>query len=250
MRRLVLIIAGVVLLPLSGINIATAQDGGPPQFRPVELWACSYRDGKDRDDMEDVYDDLREGATDAPYAAWHLTPYFAGSLGAQIDFIYLGAWGSGAAMGPDVDSYLENVDSTWDETVDCQGLMFASNRVQATPEDNDGSGNFVLTVSDCSVEDGRTAAQAMGAMNRFNDYRVANGITIPTFVWFPVFGGGDAEFDFKLVNAFANVTGVGDWFQWSVDNAAYRVSGDLMDGLVSCDESRMYLGSTIMNNMN
>lgn len=254
MRKIILTIAGLVLLPLSGLNVASAQDDGPPQFRPVELWACSYRDGKDQGDMDDVYDDLREAATDAPYAAYQLYPYFAGSLAAQFDFIYLGVWEDGASMGPDMDHYLTNagdVGTAWEETVECNATLFASNRIQAPPDTNpDGSGNFVLTVSDCNVEHGRTSAQAIGAISRFNDYRVANGMTIPTIAWFPVFGGGDAEFDFKLLNVYPNATAVGNWFQWAVDTASYQVSADMMEGLVSCDESRMYLGSTIMNNMN
>ena len=252
MRKIILTIVGLVLLPLSGLNVASAQDDGPPQFRPVELWACSFRDGKDQGDMDDVYDELREAATDAPYAAWQLNPYMAGNLGQQFDFIYLGAWGTPAAMGPDIDNYLENVagDTGWDETVECNASMYASSRIQAPPDTNpDGTGNFVLTISDCNVEHGRTSAQAIGAISRFNDYRVANGVTIPTIAWFPVFGGGNAEFDFKLLNVFPNMTAVANWFQWTVDNAAYRVSGDMMEGLVSCDESRLYLGRTIMNNM-
>ena len=252
MKKLLLGVLAMVLTPLAGLNVAAAQDGSPPNFRPVELWACSFRDGKDQDDMNDVYDGLREGATDAPYAAYQLIPYFAGDLAAQFDFIYIGVWESGAAMGPDVDNYLSNVaaDIGWEETVECVSALYASTRIEAPPDEPPEDGNFVLTISDCNVAHGRTTAQAMGALNRFNDYRVANGMTVPTIAWFSVFGGGDAEFDFKLLHVFENVTGVGNWFQWSVDNAAYRVSGDMMEGLVSCDESRMYLGSTIMNNMN
>jgi hypothetical protein len=252
MRKLLLSIVAAIVLPLSGLNIASAQDDGPPQFRPVELWACTFRDGKDQGDMDDVYDDLRKITADSPYAAWQLNPYFVGNLLDQFDFIYLGAWTDGKAMGADLEHYLANsaaVGVAWNETVECASTMYASTRIEA-PSDDDGTGSFVLTVSDCKVEDGRTSAQAMGAMNRFNQYRVANGMTIPTLAWFPVFGGGNAEFDYKLVSVFPNVTAVGNWFQWTVDNAAYRVSGEMTEGLVDCDEARMYLGNTIMNNLN
>ncbi len=107
----------------------------------------------------------------------------------------------------------------------------------------------MLTVSDCKVEHGNTAAQAVGAVSRYNDYRVANGVTIGTFVWFPLFGGGDAEFDFKLAQAYSGPRALGDSLQWTIDNAAYNVRNSISQGVVSCDEARVYNGMTIMNNI-
>ncbi|MFT5501742.1 MAG: hypothetical protein ACI88G_001881 [Woeseiaceae bacterium] len=253
MKKILLSVITVVVLATSGMQVSFAQDGGPPQFRPVELWACQYKDGKDKGDMDKVYEGIVESTSDAAYAAWHLSPYFVGNLQQQFDFIYLGAWADGTTFGGDLASYMADsadVASEWDETVDCASLMFASNTIQPNPGAGDGNGEFVLTVSDCDVAHGRTAAQALGAIRRFNDYRVANGMTIGTFAWFPVFGGGDADFSFKLAQAYSGAQALGDGFQWSVDNQAYNVEGDMTDGLVSCDESRVYFGSTIMDNLN
>ena len=78
---------------------------------------------------------------------------------------------------------------------------------------------------------------------------------MPTVWKWPLFsgirsaGGGDADFDFKLVNAFSGAQQWGDYFSWYVDNEAYNVYGPMTDGIVSCDESRVYVGTTIMNNM-
>ena len=140
------------------------------------------------------------------------------------------------------------VDETWEETVDCQGLMFASLRIQTNPPDADGE--FVLTISDCKAEDGIGNRQALDAIRKFNDYRVANGLSIATFAWFPVYGGGDADFDFKIAHGYSGPRALGDANQWTVDNAAYRTRANIMDGIVSCDEARMYTGTTLMNNMN
>jgi len=249
MKRRLLAAAMVALTLSTGMSTSQAQDG-PPQFRPVELWACTFRDGKDQDDMDDVYKEIEEDGGDAKYAAYQLNPYFAGNLGDEFDFIYIGVWDSGSEMGSDLASYLGNNSNSgdaWDKTVDCGSSMYASMRIQAPPQND--SGNFILTVSDCNVDHGNSNGQALGAIRRFNDYRVANGVEIGTIAWFPVYGGGDADFDFKLLNVFTGPQHMGDSFSWYTDNAAYNVESPMVEGVVDCDESRLYIGRTIMNNM-
>ena len=253
MRKILISLATAIVLATSGVSIGFAQDDGAPQFRPVEMWACSFRDGKDQGDLDKVYEGLVEASGDTAYAAWHLDPYFAGNLVDSFDFLYLGAWADSSTMGGDVagstTTYAE-ANEDWNKALDCSGLMFASTMVQEIGGEPSGDGSFVLTVSDCNVAHGRTSAQAMGALNRFNDYRVANGSAVGTFVWFPVYGGGNAEFDFKLVHAYSGGQAMGDGLQWYVDNQAYNVSNAMMDGLLQCDEARMYNGSTIMDKLN
>lgn len=253
MRKILLSCVTAIILAISAAPVSFAQDGGPPQFRPVEMWACKYKDGKDQGDMDNVYEGIVESASDEAYAAWHLTPYFVGNLQQQFDFIYLGAWADGSTFGSDLTYYFANGSDAieaWEETVTCASLMFASSTIQPNPDNAGGDGTFMLTISDCEVAKGRTNGQALGALRRFNDYRVANGSTVGTFAWFPVYGGGNAEFDFKLAHAYSGPQALGDDFQWYVDNEAYNVEGDLTEGLVSCDEARAYVGSTIMDNLN
>jgi hypothetical protein len=64
-----------------------------------------------------------------------------------------------------------------------------------------------------------------------------------------VLGGGDEEFDFKLLNSYENVAGYGNSYQWNVENAAYLKRSELMRGLVDCDVSRAYIGDTTINTM-
>jgi len=251
MKRLLLAASTAACTLLMGTSVTFAQDG-PPQFRPIEMWTCSYAGRNDRDDLDSVYEGIVESAGDEAYAAWHLDPYFAGSRANDFDFFYLGAWEDGTTMGRDLTNYLANatdVGEAWDEALDCVAHMFASNRIQANPATDDGTGNFILTVSDCNVAHDSNPAQAIGALQRFNAYRVANGSTVGTFAWFPVYGDGEAEFDFKLAQAYADFQALGDAFQWSVDNQAYNVSDAMTQGVVDCDEARVYTGTTIMNNL-
>ena len=252
MKRLLLVILTAAFTLSMNISTTFAQDG-PPHFRPVEMWVCSFNDRKDQDDIDNVYEMIAATDETGGYAAWQLNPYFAGTLGQNMDFIYLGAWADNTTMGADLEDSWQNhpeIDEAWEEAVDCQGLMFASLRIQANPDGADGNENFMLSISDCKTGHGVGNGQAVDAIRKFNDYRVANGVTLGTFAWFPVYGGGNAEFDFKLATAYAGPRAWGDAGQWTVDNAAYRTRSDITDGIVDCDEARMYIGTTLMDNLN
>lgn len=251
MKRLLLAAMIAACTLFTGMGLTFAQDG-PPQFAPVELWACDFRDGMDQGDLNDIYEDLVSLAGDTPTAIRHLIPYLRGPQ-QDMDFIYLQTWPNGSTMGGDVASYMENgtaVDEDWEETVDCSAsLLYGRLMINQPSADPDADDNFMLTVSDCIIADGRSAGQAIGAIEQYNEYRVANGSDITTLLWFPVYGGGGAEFDFKLIHAYDDYQELGDSFQWVVDNQAYQVNQQMTDGLVSCDEARVYIGNNIMNNL-
>jgi len=250
MRRLFLVTLTAAFTFSLNISTTFAQDG-PPQFRPVEMWVCSFKDRKDQDDMNNVYEMIEANDETGGYAAWQLNSYMTGSRGQNSDFIYLGAWADNSTMGTDLEDAWQNhpeIDEAWEEVVDCRGLMFASLRVQANPEGADGDGSFMLSVTDCNTGHGIGNSQAVAAIRKFNDYRVANGVTLGTFVWFPVHGDGNADFDFKIATAYAGPRAWGDAGQWFTDNAAYRTRNDIGEGILECDEARMYIGTTLMDN--
>lgn len=254
MKRLLLAAFSAAFTFSAGMSTAIAQDG-VPQFRPVELWACTFNDRKDQDDMDNVYDMYMGDENETPYAAWQLNPWFVGNRNQQFDFIFLGAWASQSAMGADLASSFAGsgeVDEAWDEAVTCSGLLFASLRIQEVPPAEGAGDNFILTVRDCKTHKGIDNSQALRAINTYNDYRVTNGLTVPTFVWFPAAGNGEADedYDFKIASAYADAEAWGDAGQWFVDNQAYQARSDISSGILSCDEPRVYVGRTLMDNLN
>ena len=252
MKRILLAVSTAALTLSMSVSTAYGQDG-VPQFRPVEMWACTFNDRKDQDDMDKVYE-MYAGDSDAAYSAWQLNPYFVGTLIQQFDFLYLGAWANNAAMGADLAGDFAgpgDVEEAWNEVATCGGLMFANLEIQGLPEGGGGGESpFFMTVQDCKVGHGVGNGAAIGAISRFNDYRVANGLSIPTFAWFQTAGDGNSEFDFKLAHAYSDATAWGDAGQWFMENQAYLVRGQMTDGIVDCDEARVYTGRTLMDNMN
>jgi len=247
------LLAGLATV-IGGVGTATAQDeGGPPQFVPVELYACSYRDRQDQGDYDDALDQMKQWMQDhegaEPYAAWRMFPVYFGP-DQEFDFIYFGAWQNGSSMGRDLRNYWATANAAtaaWDDAVDCAAqVMFASINVKQPPEDS-GRGEFVLTVSDCKLAHGRQNAQALAALREYGQYRTDNGSPGGTWAWFPAYGGGDADYDFKLVNSHSDAEAFGNHFQWFGDNQAFMKLAALTDGLVECDDARVYSGETIVN---
>jgi hypothetical protein len=251
MKQLLLGTITTVCTLFMGTGLSIAQDG-PPQFAPVEMWVCDYRDGKDQGDFADVLEDLVRLTGDIPSASRQLVPYLRGPQ-QDMDFIYIATWPDGSTMGRDVGNYMEHgsdVDEAWEDTVECRAsLLYGRLMINQPSAEADEDDNFTLTVSDCNVAHGRSTSQAIGAIQRYNEYRVANGSDITTLLWFPVYGGGGAEFDFKLVHVYNDYQHLGDSFQWVVDNQAYLVNQDMTEGLVSCDEARVYNGYNISNTL-
>lgn len=251
-KSVISLLAGLVALS-AGTGTVSAQDNDDaPNFVPVELFACNYRERKDQDDFDKALDLLEQtSATDgaAPYAAWRLFRMFYGP-DQDFDFIFFAAWPDGSSMGRDYKNYFAvggDADAAWNDAVDCNAaVMFASLEIMA-PADSPDSDDFILTFSDCELEKGRSNGQAIAALRAYGKYRTNSGSPGGTWAWFPAYGGGDADFDFKLINSHADVEAFGNHFQWFGDNQAFQTLGALTDGLMKCDEARVYRGETIYN---
>jgi len=249
MKKLILAAFAAALTILTVVPAAFAQENRP-NISPIEMWACTFKDRKDQDDMNAVYEQIEE-ESDAAYGAWQLDPWLAGNLNQQFDFLYVGIWANGNVMGGDVANLFSGATSsgeTWDETVDCASFMFTGVEIQQSPNEEDG--HYFVTIADCNADKGVSNGQAVNGIRRFNDYLVENGHTVGTDVWFPVHGAGDAEYDFKLIHVYTGPQAWGGAWQWRIDNQAFQARRNYMNGVVSCDESRLYSTRTLMNSLN
>lgn len=256
MKRVLTAVAA--LCSILAMNTAAAQDGSePPSFSPLELFVCNYRDGQDQGDFDKAVEELQDwqNANGDPYSAWRLFPYYTGP-NLNPDFVYIGSWPSGSAMGTDMQKFMASgadANETWNEAVECNvSGMFASHNVKAPPENVD-AGNFTLTVADCKVAHHRSTGDAIAAMRRWGSFRADNDSPGGMWLWIPVYGGnggGDGEdLAFKVVHGFSGFESLGNYWSWYVDNMAYEKWGDLTDGLLSCDTARLYTGETLINGL-
>jgi hypothetical protein len=254
MRKLLFTIFTSTVVALSGVGLSFAQDGSNvPNLTPIELQICNFHDGQDRADYDKAVGVMKKWMDDndaEPYAAWRLNSFYTGAR-EDFDFIYIGAWTSGTSMGKDIAQYRATAGSAIaasEKAADCgNSQLYTSLNVKES--DGDGTGDFVLTVRDCNVADGRTTRDAIDALREYGQYRDANGSPGGTWVWFPTYGDGEADFDFKLASSYSGIEAFGNYFQWNRDMQAYLKRAELFSGLLSCDVARAYTGDTLVNTL-
>jgi hypothetical protein len=236
------------LVFLAGSGTVAAQDDGMLVI-PVELFSCSYKDRKGPDDLDKVIDKWnawadKNGLDD--YAAWTLTPYYYGP-DQDFDVIWMGAGKDAVALGKAQDDYnAENngLHEDFDEVLSCDSHSnFASINFKAPPE-GDTPANSVLTFSDCKYKDGVSFAALGAAMDDWSQHLADTGSKAGIWHWYPVYGGGGAEFSFKWLEAFENLADLGADYESFGNGGGFVTNGRLFNHLISCDSSRAYLAKS------
>ena len=216
---------------------------------PMEMFACSYNDGKGPADLDAATKDWnawadKQGIDD--YSAWTLVPYYY-SPEQEFDVLWFGASGKASALGRVQDTWIAT------GTKEAQGFAdvltcgthagFSVLMTRQPPEREGDSGNLVVTFSDCSTSDGVTFDDLYNPIVEWGKYRGENGSKAGHWVFFPSFGGGKEDYDFKWVTAYENLEDMGgDWDQ--MNESGWQKANELFRGKLSCDSSRAYLATS------
>jgi uncharacterized membrane protein YkvA (DUF1232 family) len=233
------------LLVLAALNSALAQDAGQRSLVSVDLWACSFNDRQDMGDLDDWVDKFNAWLeeNDSPdYAAWTLTPAYWGP-NQNFNFIWLGVWPNGNAMGQGWDQWNAGNGGLMDEFLaisTCSAHNNFASIAHRLPEGLDNSGNGVLAISDCKVADGTPQGAVGRAMRQWVNVLNEAESNAAIYHWFPVFGGGGANFDFKEVTAYQNYTDLGADYERMGNGGLVRQKRGLLGHLAQCDEARVY----------
>ncbi len=230
---------------LAGSGIATAQDDGMLVI-PVELYICTYNDRQGPANLNRVIGRWNawadRNAIDS-YSAWTLTPYYFGPQ-QEFDLIWLGAAKDAVALGRAQDLFLSNsggLNEEFEEVLTCDAHNnFASINFKAPP-DNATPRNSILTFSDCKFRDGATFTALNAAMAQWAQYLSDQGSTAGIWHWYPVYGGGDEDFDFKWLEAHNNLASMGGDYEIFGNGGGYVTQGRLLGHLIDCDAARAYV---------
>ena len=240
--------AGV--LALFGLGTATAQvsEDGMGKVLPVELFACSFNDGQDAGDLESVIErwtDYMDERNIDNYAAWTLTPYYF-STEQDFDMIWMGAWTDGNAMGAGLDQWLAeggDLRDDFQEVVDCSiHVGMSSAMYKAPPAGTPASA--IITMMDCKMNEGKRYSDVKTAEMAWAAHMSAAGSTAGSWHWFPVFGGGDQDFDYKVVTAFTNYTELGADWERIANGGGREASRDIFRNVDDCDDARVYIATS------
>ena len=238
-------IAAISLLLLP--TVVTADNHEPAQLRwvPVEAWTCNYREGMGSADLDEVIAEWNAwmDANDAhEYLAITLTPYYFGKD--TFDVGWLGAWPNGEAMGRGTDQWLAeggDINARFFEVLTCDSHSNFASAELKSPGEGPAPDSFVLAFSDCSGPESQEEwDQLFAGLGEWFTYTAENGYLQGNWMMFPVYGGGGAEFDFKMVEGHDNYTRLGQDYQRFIDRRDWDKQGELIGDRMDCDDARVY----------
>lgn len=247
MKRILMAVTTALLAAGLAATTAIADQHESMTAVPVELFACSYADGKTAKDLDRVIDNFNKWADGVgmdDYTAWTLVPYYAGPE-QEFDLLWLGHSPKAANLGKRQDQWLATggkVQAEFDSVIPCDAhVNFASLTFKAPAEQDDPPDNVVISFSDCNMADGMDFGDDIApALEEWATYRGEHGSTGGMWVMFPAFGGGDEDFDFKFITGHRTLEEQGkDWDQYA--EAGWAKAAELFDGKLDCDSSRVYL---------
>ena len=248
MKKILISTLVTCLVFLTGSGTVSAQDDGMLVI-PVELFACTYNDRQGPDDLDKViakWNAWADSKAVDDYAAWTLTPYYYGPE-QDFDVIWMGAGKDGIALGRAQDTYLadnDGLDDDFNEVLSCAAhTNFASINFKAPPEGATPQ-NSVLTFSDCKYEDSASFTALGAAMAQWSQHLSDGGSTAGVWHWYPAYGGGGEEFDFKWLQAYADFEELGADYERYGNGRGFVTRGRLLGHLIDCDSSRAYLAQS------
>ena len=225
-------------------NAAFADNHEGPTFAPVEIYACNFLKGKSMDDLDKVttkWNAWMDENDNNNYSAVTFTPQF-NDPELAFDVGWLGAWPDGKAMGEGMHEQLnegKDVIAEFYQVVECgvhAGFAAVTINAPSAPPGETG----VLVFSDCSMAEGKKPADSSSALRAWAEYLQGNGIDGPIWTLWPAYGGGDTDYDFKLVTAHKDYQAFGAAFDQITNGGGYRKAAEIFDGVVDCDTARVY----------
>lgn len=248
MKKLIALVCAIVLTV--SVSSVFAQDEEAnfelaSKVIPVEVFACTYNDGKGPSDLDEVSDNFNaymDGRGATTYAAWTLTKFYTGP-DQNFDFLWLGAWTDGNAMGADTDTILStggDVVAEFFALADC-GVHTGAASINYKLPEGGTPGNSVLTFSNCSIEEGHAYPEVADAATAWATALTEAGSQAAIYHWFPVYGGaGAGDSNFTIVTAYRNFTDMGADFERMTNGRMFMESNALFGGLTDCDVQRVY----------
>ncbi len=241
-------IAGLLLA--AGPGFAQVSADGMGKVVPVEVYACKYREGQGAAELDSViaswtkFED--DNKTDT-YAAYLLTPYFYGKK-QDFDIIWLGAYKDGNAMGADVQNWISKggeLQAAFDKVIECDEHSAYASSMYKAPAAGSTPGSGFVTIMDCKLNEGHEYADIKAAELKWAEHLGKSKSKAGYYHWMPLFGGGDAEFDYKVVNAYASFTEIGADFEQNANGGGRELSREIFGDIDECDDARVYVSKSI-----
>ena len=253
MKNPILAITSAGLILVTGCALAQEEQVEYPPMQVVEGWTCKYLDGKGPEDLAKAnaaWNAWMDETDQQDYAAAIITPNLVGEF--SFDFAWMGVAKTGTAFGVSSHMWMtqgDEVGRMFQETITCDSHTAWVSMMVDTPDDDEVDADdtdFILSISNCSIKDDHTFEDYMAAAEEWDAYAKEHGIKGVAWVWFPVAGEKNNDYDFKVAGAEDDFIELGENWQKFMDGH-WQKSSELFDDVVDCDISRVYTGEMIRN---
>lgn len=246
-KTLIPVLLGITLAPPA---LAQDKEQAPPEVTPVEIYTCTFNEGKGPADLEKATAGFNAWADEQDvddYFAVVMTPWYSVAESIGFDVAWLGAWSNGTAMGTGTDLWLTTGGAAaagFAEAVTCDAHVGFASIMMKAPASDEAPDNLVLSFADCSINEGTESDSFWSAMSEWTAYTTERGYKYGQWVMYPTYGSGKVEFDFKLVDAHDTHAALGeDWDLYA--SGDYGKHGELLGDKLTCDVARVYNAKVI-----
>jgi len=242
-------LAAMAAMSIAYPAFSQVSEDGMGKVLPVEIETCNYNDGQDASDLDKVINRWSEFMDDNGidnYAAWTLTPYFHTSE-QDFDFIWLGAYADGNAMGAGINTWLTkggDLQEDFEEVATCDAHIMLSSAMYKEPASATTPASGIFTMMDCKLNEGSRYSDIKAAELKWAAHLTSSGSAAGYWHWFPTYGGGDSEFDYKVVFGYTDFVEVGSAFEHFANGGGRDVSRGIFGDLDECDDARAYVATS------
>ena len=217
-----------------------------PKFSPIETFTCTYNEGmgpKDLDKATAAWNKWMDANKVGDYWAATVVPYYFGPD--AFDFGWIGAWSSGTAMGQGTDMWTTKGTehaAKFAAVGDCNTHSGFAASMTRDPGGEGSSDSLVLEFTDCNITTDDPNADLFGKFGQWADFAKERGYKGGSWVLFPTYGAGGAEFDFKMIRGYDNFAEMGaNWDLYA--SGDYIKANEINDGNWECDDARVYIAT-------
>lgn len=245
MKNAICMTAGAAVFATLATVPAHADDHMTAQ--PVELYACTFRDGKGMKDLEKANTNFKKWAASnsSGHTAWMITPQFR-SMETEFHVGWIGAHQSAESFGANMDKWANasgSVSQAYLEAVDCSHAMMSS---YATGGQEGAPGDGVVWFSRCSLEDDASVADAAEGHAGVAAMMEEMGAGGSSWIFVPGLGSAEAEFDYYHVAAWPSYPAFAKAWEAYVNGGGMAKAEELHEGVSSCKSPNMYDAQLIL----
>ena len=239
MNTKIFAVSGALTLALSTSSLTIADSHEAPNLDPVELYACTFREGKTMADLDELDARYKEwaDANNKDQSSWRMVPVLRDMEG-EFHVGYIGSWNTGGAMGASMDAWMGNSEllAEYQETIECGHSLFASAEINAPkgpPKDG------VVWFATCKVQDNATDELAFATHKRMSAAMRDMGIKSQSWLFYPSLGLGDVKFDYYSVVTFNSMAELGEGWEIYYNKGGWKKAA-AADAITQCDSPRVY----------